>query len=148
MLTNQSKYAIRAVLYLAVYTDETKKMGSKEVAEMIKVPAPFLAKILQKLVKKNIISSTKGPKGGFFLTESNQLNTMLDIVAVIEGVEMLKDCFLGLPRCGDENPCAIHHIVSPFKENMIKEMGDKTIAEFAQETKEGKSFLFLDDIEE
>ena len=82
MLTNQSKYAIRAVLYLAVYTDETHKMGSKEVAEMIKVPAPFLAKILQKLVRKNIISSTKGPKGGFYLTESNLLNSMLDIVAV------------------------------------------------------------------
>ncbi len=145
MLTNQSKYAIRAVLYLAVYTDITKKMGSKEVAEMIKVPAPFLAKILQKLVKKNIISSTKGPRGGFYLTEKNQLRSMLDIVAVIEGVEILSDCFLGLPRCGDENPCAIHHIVSPFKDSMIKEMGDKTIAQFAEETKEGKSFLFLED---
>ena len=145
MLTNQSKYAIRAVLYLAVYTDITKKMGSKEVAEMIKVPAPFLAKILQKLVKKDIISSTKGPRGGFYLTEKNQLCSMLDIVAVIEGVEILSDCFLGLPRCGDENPCAIHHIVSPFKDSMIKEMGDKTIAQFAEETKEGKSFLFLED---
>lgn len=145
MLTNQSKYAVRAVLYLAVYTDKTKKMGSKEVAEMIKVPAPFLAKILQKLVKKDIISSTKGPRGGFYLTEKNQLCSMLDIVAVIEGVEILSDCFLGLPRCGDENPCAIHHIVSPFKDSMIKEMGDKTIAQFAEETKEGKSFLFLED---
>jgi len=145
MLTNQSKYAIRAVLYLAVYTDETKKLGSKEVAEMIKVPAPFLAKILQKLVKKDIISSTKGPRGGFYLTEKDQLNTMLDIVAVSEGVDMLKECFLGLPRCGDENPCAIHHMVAPFKQTMIEGMGDKTIAEFAQETREGKSFLFLDD---
>lgn len=145
MLTNQSKYAIRAVLYLAVYTDENKKMGSKEVAETIKVPAPFLAKILQKLVKSNLISSTKGPRGGFYLTEKDSLNTMLDIVACIDGLGLLSECFLGLPKCGDENPCAVHHLVSPFKETIQKGMGDKTLKEFAKETKEGKSFLFLED---
>ena len=146
MLTNSSKYAIRSVLYLAVYTSESKKMGSKEVAGAIKIPAPFLAKILQKLVKSKLISSTKGPNGGFYLTESNRLNTMLDIVACTEGIDLFKDCFLGLPRCGDDNPCAIHHMVAPFKKTMIEGMGDKTIAEFAQETKEGKSFLFLEDL--
>ncbi len=145
MLSNSSKYAIRAVLYLAVYTDDKRKMGSKEVAETIKVPAPFLAKILQKLVKNDLISSTKGPRGGFYLTEKDRLKTMLDIVGCIDGLDLLSDCFLGLPRCGDENPCAIHHIVAPFKATLTEEMGDKTIAEFAKETKEGKSFLFLDD---
>jgi len=145
MLTNQSKYAVRAVLYLAVYTSIDKKMSSKEVAEKIKVPAPFLAKILQKLVREAIISSTKGPNGGFYLTEKNLSHSMLDIVRVIEGLELLGECFLGLPRCGDDNPCAIHHLVAPFKHTMIEEMGDKTILAYAKETKEGKSFLFLED---
>ena len=145
MLTNQSKYAVRAVLYLAVYTSIDKKMSSKEVAEKIKVPAPFLAKILQKLVREAIISSTKGPNGGFYLTEKNLSHSMLDIVRVIEGLELLGECFLGLPRCGDDNPCAIHHLVAPFKHTMIEEMGDKTILTYAKETKEGKSFLFLED---
>lgn len=145
MLTNQSKYAIRSVLYLAVYTTVDRKMGSKEVAKKIKVPAPFLAKILQKLVKEDIISSTKGPKGGFYLTAKNLANSMLDIVRVIEGLELLGECFLGLPKCGDDNPCAIHHLVAPFKATMIEGMGDKSILEYAKETKEGKSFLFLED---
>ncbi|HIE44825.1 MAG TPA: Rrf2 family transcriptional regulator [Flavobacteriaceae bacterium] len=145
MLTNQSKYAIRAVLYLAVYTDKNKKIGSKEVAKKINIPAPFLAKILQKLVKGKLISSTKGPNGGFYLTEKDLLNSMLDTVRVIEGLDLLSECFLGLPRCGDENPCAIHHLISPFKNTLLKEMGDKTIAQYAEETKTGKYFLFLDD---
>ena len=145
MLTNSSKYAIRAVLYLAVYTNENKKMGSKEVADTIKVPAPFLAKILQKLVKDDLISSVKGPRGGFYLTKENLEKSMLDIVASSEGIDLFKECFLGLERCGDDNPCAIHHMVAPFKKTMIEGMGDKNIAEFAKETKEGKSFLFLED---
>ncbi len=145
MLTNQSKYAIRAILYLAVYTDIDKKMGSKEVAEKIKIPAPFLAKILQKLVKNKIISSAKGPNGGFYLTENNLQTTMLNIVAAVEGLDILSECFLGLPRCGDENPCAIHHLIAPFKDTILKEMGEKTIKQYAEETKKGKYFLFLDD---
>lgn len=145
MLTNSSKYAIRAVLYLAVYTDKFKKLSSKEVADSIKVPGPFLAKILQKLVKYDLISSTKGPNGGFYLTTKNAKKSMLDIVACSEGIGLFKECFLGLERCGDDNPCAIHHMVAPFKKVMIEGMGNKTIAEFAKETKEGKSFLFLED---
>ncbi len=145
MLTNLSKYAIRSVLYLAIYTNDTKKLGSKEVAKTIKVPAPFLAKILQKLAKAQLISSTKGPNGGFYLTKKNRQNSMLDIVACSEGIDLFKKCFLGLEHCSDQNPCAIHHMVAPFKETMINGMGNKTIAEFAQETKEGKSFLFLED---
>ena len=145
MLSNQSKYAIRAVLYLAVYTDENIKIGSKEVAKKTKIPAPFLAKILQKLVKGKLISSTKGPNGGFYLTEKDLLNSMLDTVRVIEGLDLLSECFLGLPKCGDENPCAIHHLISPFRNTLLKEMGDKTIGQYAKETKAGKYFLFLDD---
>ncbi len=145
MLTNSSKYAIRAVLYLAIHTDKLKRMGSKEVANAIKIPAPFLAKILQKLVKAKLVSSVKGPNGGFFLSKQNNEKSMLDIVACSEGIDLFKDCFLGLERCGDDNPCAIHHMVEPFKRIMIEGMGNKTIAEFAKETKEGKSFLFLKD---
>lgn len=145
MLTNSSKYAIRAVLYLAINTDKINKMGSKEVANAIKIPAPFLAKILQKLVKDKLISSAKGPNGGFFLSKENKGKSMLDIVACTEGIDLFKECFLGLERCGDENPCAIHHMVAPFKKAMVDGMGNKTIVEFAKETIEGKSFLFLED---
>lgn len=66
MLSNQSKYAIRAVLCLAINSDSDHKMGSKEIAKRIDVPAPFLAKIFQLLSKAKLIRSTKGPNGGFF----------------------------------------------------------------------------------
>jgi Rrf2 family protein len=144
MLTNSAKYGIRAVIFLAIYANESNKLGSKEVAKMIKVPAPFLAKILQLLAKKNVISSTKGPNGGFYLTKKDLNNTMLGVVECIDGLDFLSDCFLGLERCGDQNPCAVHHTVSVFKQAMRAEMGQKTITDFANETKEGKSFLFLE----
>ena len=143
MLSNQSKYAIRAVLYLAVKTSENNKLGSKTVAELIDVPAPFLAKIFQKLSKSKIVLSAKGPNGGFYLTKKELSNNLLNIIDCIDGLDFFNSCFIGLPKCSDENPCAIHHIAGPCRDTLKRELTDRTIAEFAKDTKEGKSFIFL-----
>ncbi len=143
MLSNQSKYAIRAILFLAIYTNKSNKIGSKKVADMIKVPAPFLAKILQILTNAKLVRSSKGPNGGFYLTEKELSNNLLDIIECIDGLESFESCYVGLPRCSDENPCAIHHIASPCRDSLIHELTVRTIADFAEETKNGKSFIFL-----
>ncbi len=143
MLSNQSKYAIRAVLYLAIYSNEKDKLSSKKVADVISVPAPFLAKIFQKLSKNRLILSTKGPNGGFFLTKNEKEKNLLDIIDCIDGLKSFKTCFFGLPKCSDENPCSIHHIAAPLRDTLIDELSTKSIADFAEDTKTGKSFIFL-----
>ena len=143
MLSNQSKYAIRAVIYLAIYSNQSSKLGSKKVANLIDVPAPFLAKILQKLSKTKLILSTKGPNGGFYMTDKELSRSLMDIIECIDGLEFFKSCFVGLPRCSDENPCAIHHVASPCRDILIRELSERTIADFAEDTKIGKSFIFL-----
>ena len=143
MLSNSCKYAIRAILYLAYNSSKTEKIGSKIIAEKIHIPAPFLAKIFQKLSKEEFIISSKGPHGGFYLTEKELQRTLLDVIKCIDGLSIFENCFLGLPKCSDDNPCAIHNVVSPCKTKMREELSSKTIAEIAEETKKGKSFIFL-----
>ena len=74
MFSNTAKYAIKACLFLAVNSSEVNKLVIKDIAEPINVPSAYIAKILQALSKKDIISSTRGPKGGFYLT-GDQLQT-------------------------------------------------------------------------
>ena len=149
MISNSSKYAIRSVLYLAIHSDEKNKLSAKKIAEEIKIPSAYLAKIFQTLSKKRLISATKGPKGGFYLTQQNCANTLLDIILCIDGDDKLTTCFLGLSSCSNDNPCPVHHIVFPFRENLFKEIQGKTIGEFAEEAKSGKTVIFLsrDDFE-
>ena len=71
MFSKSCKYGIRAVLYLAVHSTNEKRLGVTEIASELDVPKHFLAKILQQLAKENLISSTKGPTGGFFLNAKN-----------------------------------------------------------------------------
>ena len=120
MLSNECKYGLRAVTFLVEMNPLEKYVGSKEIAEHLEIPAPFLAKILQKLSKENVISSAKGPGGGFYLTEQNLNNTIMDIVNCLEGKDIFEKCFLGLPICNDKNPCALHYLVVDYR-NAIRD---------------------------
>jgi Rrf2 family iron-sulfur cluster assembly transcriptional regulator len=139
MLSNACKYAIRSILYLAMHTDETKKIGVKKISEDLETPQPFLSKLLQQLTRSELISSTKGPYGGFYLSKKDAKNTVWDVIKNIEGTSKFDKCFLGLSKCSDENPCPVHFIVSPFKERLLDNFSNKTISQYADEiVKTGK----------
>ena len=67
MISKSCKYAIRAVAYVASKADEGVRMSVPEIAEGIDAPAAFTAKILGSLTRHRVITSLKGPYGGFFL---------------------------------------------------------------------------------
>ena len=142
MISNQSKYAIRGVIYLAIHGSELNKLGSKEVGENINVPVPFLAKIFQHLNKEKLITSSKGPNGGFFLNKDQLSGNLMSIIECIDGYGNFNSCFIGLPKCSDENPCAIHHLAAPLRNQMIQTLKNESITEFIKDTKKGKYHLF------
>ena len=143
MLSNASKYAIRAVLFLAENSSFSKKYGAKRISEDLEIPLPFIAKLLQQLSKNGIISSVKGPKGGFYTSQIDLQNNVCAILNVIEKQNIFEGCFMGLPRCSDENPCPVHHIVAPFKEALLDKFKNQSIADFAQEIKMNGAYLSL-----
>ncbi|MCE2612403.1 Rrf2 family transcriptional regulator [Flavobacteriaceae bacterium D16] len=136
MLSNACKYAIRAVIYLALNSDVRAKHGVKQIAEELEVPQPFLAQLLRKLAAERLVSSTKGPGGGFFLDQSNRDNAIWDVIRAIDGTYKFDECFLGLSKCDDVNPCPVHHLVSPFKEELLQDFREKTVASLAEEIAE------------
>lgn len=133
MLSRASKYAILSTLYLAQHASESNKISVKVIADSIDVPSPFLAKLFQQLVKGKIISSTKGPNGGFYISKKNRKKTVLDIIENIDGLNRINECFLGLADCDSSNPCPVHFIVEPFKNNILAKFRDKNIMEFTEE---------------
>jgi len=145
MLSNACKYAIRSILYLSIYSDKTNKIGVKKIADELETPQPFLAKLLQQLTKSKLVSSIKGPNGGFYLSEENQQNSIWDIVENIDGSAKFNQCFLGLSKCEDANPCPVHFIAAPFKEKILSNFRDKTISQFASEIIDTNKVLSLKD---
>lgn len=147
MLSNACKYAIRAVVYLAIHGNVNNKLGTKIIAEELEVPQPFLAQLLRKLTTNKLVSSSKGPGGGFFLDQKNMENTLWEVVSSIDGEYKFDDCFLGLSKCNNENPCPVHHIVSPFKEEILSSFKDKSIAVLVTEIEQNGTIISLKGID-
>ncbi|WP_456422390.1 RrF2 family transcriptional regulator [Lutibacter sp.] len=147
MLSRASKYAILSTLYLAEHSSKEKKISVKQIADEIDVPSPFLAKLFQQLVHAKIISSVKGPNGGFFITPKNGKKTVCDIIENIDGLHKLNECFLGLHECDSKNPCPVHFIVEPFKNSILGKFRDKSILEFSKEVSDSGRVLTLKNID-
>ncbi|MDP2088848.1 MAG: Rrf2 family transcriptional regulator [Flavobacteriaceae bacterium] len=141
MLSNASKYSIKAVLFLAEKSDDSSKLSVQIIADTLMIPKPFIAKLLQRLAKAQIISSTKGPNGGFYLSENDKYHSICDIIEVIDGPHFFEGCFMGLSKCNDENPCSVHPIVAKFREQILHQFKEKTIEDFSAEVQNNKGLL-------
>lgn len=136
MFSKSCKYGIRAVLYLAIHSSEEKKLGVKEVAEAIEVPKHFLAKILQQLSRHGLISSTKGPSGGFYLSDADRNNPLRKVVESLDGPEVFSSCILGLPVCSSENPCPLHSKAMKYRDGLLELIEGNTIEELGKRVEE------------
>ncbi len=141
MLSKSAKYATKAVLFLAVNSDEDKKVTVKDIAKQINVPQAYIAKLLQELSKHNLISSFRGPKGGFYLNEENSKEPVMRIIEVIDGKNKMTNCLLGLNECNADKPCPLHNIASSARTELISSFRNNSIGDLASEIKRGNAFL-------
>jgi Rrf2 family iron-sulfur cluster assembly transcriptional regulator len=135
MLSNTSKYAIRAVIYLAVHAEKGQKIGIKKISDALEIPSPFLGKILQVLVRRKILSSTKGPNGGFGIGKKPAQITLYDVIIEMDGDSLFNSCLLGAGNCdsnkNDGGYCAMHNEFSEVRNQMIALYKTKTVGELA-----------------
>lgn len=138
MISHTSKYAIRALIYLELYASPEKKAGIKKIAEELHIPSPFLGKILQVLVKHQLLSSTKGPNGGFFLNRPAIDISLMEIVEIIDGQNIFDHCIIRVAPCDHGQPCSIHHKLAPLRQEIKRLFTTETIADLVSEFREGK----------
>ncbi|MFZ1806279.1 MAG: Rrf2 family transcriptional regulator [Cyclobacteriaceae bacterium] len=141
MFSKACEYAIRATLYISIKSIDGSRLGIKEIAKEIDSPEPFTAKILQTLSREGIISSIKGPNGGFFLEPNAKPIPLYSIIRAIDGEDVLHTCTLGLRECSDKFPCPIHHEVKKYKDHVRDTMKGKTVQDLTHELSKGKTFL-------
>jgi Rrf2 family transcriptional regulator, iron-sulfur cluster assembly transcription factor len=143
MLSNTSKYAIRAVIYLSLHAGENKKIGIKKISKDLNIPTPFLGKILQILAKHKILSSTKGPHGGFGLGKKTDEIKLIDVVDIIDGQDIFKKCLIRLEDCSETEPCSMHLKYSEIRSNLLRLFQNQSISELIHDIQEGKRKVIL-----
>jgi Rrf2 family transcriptional regulator, iron-sulfur cluster assembly transcription factor len=138
MLSNSCRYGIRAVIYLANQPLSSGKTGIKKISKDLNLPTPFLAKILQQLAKKKILSSSKGPHGGFSLLKDPRKITLLDIVNTIDGQDIFTNCLMHNGSCEgvekDKMRCPMHEDYEKSRRDLLKLFSNRTIFELVMKS--------------
>lgn len=142
MFPKATEYALRATIYIAQKSTEEKKLGIEEISRAIDSPRSFTAKILQLLTKDNkLISSVRGPNGGFYMTENAKKLPVRAILTAMGEDEILEKCILGLNQCSEAKPCPMHSKYKSIKKKLIKLFETKTIQQLAADIKDGEVFI-------
>jgi Rrf2 family protein len=125
-----ARYSLQAMLFIAA-NQSGQNLLVRDIAKHLNLPASFLSKILQTLSRFGFLTSIKGPRGGFALSERGAAATIAQIVEVTEGPIDFDECLAGFPWCSDEQPCPLHNEWVRIREDIRNLVTKKTIAKLA-----------------
>ena len=111
MLSQKARYALRAMLHMAV-NEKTGSLQIADIAESANVPRKFLEQILLELKRRGLVHSIRGRNGGYKLGRTTREITFAEIIRVIDGPLALSPCasrtaYRKCDDCTDETTCAI-----------------------------------------
>lgn len=141
MFSKTTEYALRATIYIAEKGTIDHKLGIDEIAKAIDSPKPFTAKILQLLTKGGVISSIRGPNGGFYITRQSMKLPARAVLEAIEKEALLNRCILGLQKCSETNPCPMHAEFKTIRVQLNSLFEKKTIQNLADRMKESNIYI-------
>ena len=96
-ITKKVEYALMAIRHL--HMEDSKLSSSTEIANSYNIPKPLLAKILQRLARKNIIKAIKGPNGGYIISKDPLKIKMSEFFEIMEGPMGIADCIYDSKCC-------------------------------------------------
>ncbi len=137
--TGSAKYAIRAMVCLAVNNGDGRPFSAAGVAEAEQIPPFYLAKVLQDLGRAGLLKSARGRGGGFYLSRPADEITLLEVVSAVEDPRRLEEeCVLGIDECTDDTPCPMHETWKAFRDGALEALRSLTVAELVEEMERKK----------
>ena len=137
IFSRQCEYALQAIIYISMQP-KAKFTNINEISNKLDIPMPFLGKTLQLLVRSKILSSQKGPKGGFKLAKHPKDISLFHVIDAIDGTDFLTSCVLGFPYCSSKNPCPMHSEWGNLRDRVYSMLMNKTISNISKEISDSK----------
>lgn len=104
MISQAVEYSLRAMVILA--NADQEPVTVQKIASSAKIPAPYLSKLMQGLLRAELVHSRRGVGGGFTLGRAAKEITVWDIVQAVDPIKRILACPLGIS--GHLRLCPLH----------------------------------------
>ncbi|TWU21777.1 RrF2 family transcriptional regulator [Bythopirellula polymerisocia] len=130
MISQTVEYALRAIVTIAQH--DGLPCTAQQISKITQVPAPYLSKLMQGLVRTGLVSSQRGPHGGFILTRKPNELTVWEVVDAVEPFQRILECPLGIKSHGSKL-CQLHRRLDQAMAMVEEQFRDTTIADVLAE---------------
>ena len=105
-LSKKADYALMAMKHLAIRPDAASA-SAREIAEAYDIPVELMAKVLQRLARRGLLSSHQGTRGGYRLSRPSTAISVADIIQAIDGPLTVTACSTEAENCGQYSKCSV-----------------------------------------
>jgi Rrf2 family nitric oxide-sensitive transcriptional repressor len=126
MISTTAEYALRATVFLAEHPGSAYTLP--QLAEVTKVPAGYLSKVMQGLRKAGIVLSQRGIYGGFTLARHPSEFTMYDIIQAVDPIKRITKCPMGL-KAHCAKLCPLHQRLDDTAALMEKQFRESPLTQ-------------------
>ncbi|MGB9935295.1 RrF2 family transcriptional regulator [Thermodesulfovibrio yellowstonii] len=132
LITRETDYAIRTVLYLSSKKDYSAR--AEEISQQMQIPKSFLRKILKQLEKVGLVQLKRGVSGGIKLLREPVEITLFDVIVAMEKAVALNRCVINDKICGLISHCPVHPVWFKVRERLIQALQEIKFQELAKGT--------------
>jgi Rrf2 family protein len=127
-LSKKVDYGLIALMHLARHT-ERNAWSAREIAELYDLPAELLAKILQKMVPKGVLTPSYGMNGGYALAKPATEISAAEVLEAIEGAFSLTECIPNQATCQQFAKCTVKTPLQRLNDNVVNMLRQTSLAE-------------------
>ena len=121
-------YALRAVIHLASDEHRGRACSVAEIAERERIPKQFLEKIIRDLIRRSLVTSRRGPHGGYVLARAAEDLTFRDVIEAVEGPISLNICVGEHAECFLMGACGMNRVWAEGQRRVMDLFQNTTIA--------------------
>jgi Rrf2 family protein len=126
LITRNTDYAIRAVCYIA--GQDKMSVSAEEMVTRLKIPRPFLRKILQTLSGEGLLKSVKGQGGGFSLACPKEKILLTDLMRIFQNAVQLNECVFKKKICPNRGTCVLKKEIDSIEKDVFRRLRGISIA--------------------
>src|SRR3989304_2087644 len=117
-LSKKSDYALIAMKHLATRPGAASA-SAREIAEQYDIPIELMAKVLQRLVRRGLLASHQGTRGGYRLSKPSRDISVADIIQAIDGPLTVTACSTEAENCGQFAKCSVRDPLWRIKDRIL-----------------------------
>ncbi len=129
-LTKACQYGLIALRH-ATQRGRGEAFSLEEVAGATGLPAPYLAKILTRLVHAGLLDSSRGKRAGYALALAPEAVSLKRAVEALDGARALRGCLFSQSACSAERPCLLHAHWERARGALERQLAGTTLAQWA-----------------